>query len=400
MIPNGQDLNETLEALKQNPLFYLSLGSKELFHSDFIQWLCVAHPRLVSAALSEYLYEDTTSSQAVADREKHNLDLVLRLPGFAPLVVENKVKSLVRVEQLDKYDQRIASSFRNATKMVLSFGSPWESGCYKSWRHLSYESFADALEFNVAATVSPAFDRALVERYVAMVRDLAKVASHARVSDLSEDYIGLEHYKALKDARLHDLYYKIRADHLASLITNRLEQLAPVFEGSEEEWVEQLTSNPSFFVGTAFTRGTAMINVYARSCTTGYTVGLQVQNGQFRLCMIVPTKGTSKAARRAEREKVASGCLFNGRCWFEFHTFDGHACPEGATDAPTEQDGFLGFDPGFVYRYKRIGPRFTVTKLLEVVVAYAKLMLDHCQPRASDDPRADPSFSPDRGIVS
>ena len=35
------DFNECTQKLRSSSMFYMSLGSKELFHSNFLQWLSV-----------------------------------------------------------------------------------------------------------------------------------------------------------------------------------------------------------------------------------------------------------------------------------------------------------------------------------------------------------------------
>jgi hypothetical protein len=84
-------LAQIIEALKASPLFSLSLSSKELFHSNFLAWLCETYPVIVGRLLSECLTRRPTTAVVVkALREWKNLDLVLEYPG-GELVIENKV---------------------------------------------------------------------------------------------------------------------------------------------------------------------------------------------------------------------------------------------------------------------------------------------------------------------
>ena len=52
----SHELDQIIDGLKQSPLFQLSLASKELFHSNFLAWLCVTYPdhagRLFAAFLN------------------------------------------------------------------------------------------------------------------------------------------------------------------------------------------------------------------------------------------------------------------------------------------------------------------------------------------------------------
>src|SRR6266700_2329250 len=88
-----------------------------------------------------------------SEREAGHLDLVLHLPGLAPIAVENKVFSVPDEEQLNRHAegtlaQREAGGTRYA-RVLLSLMSPgWTM--YNRWRRLSYRELAEALRPHVA----------------------------------------------------------------------------------------------------------------------------------------------------------------------------------------------------------------------------------------------------------
>ncbi len=100
-VPLGE-LERICDRLHANPVLHLSLHSKELFHSNTIGWLIEAYPDLGIRALEPWLLRDDEQQALRVRREHHNLDLVVELPGYRPLVIENKTFSLPDVKQLQR----------------------------------------------------------------------------------------------------------------------------------------------------------------------------------------------------------------------------------------------------------------------------------------------------------
>jgi len=97
-------LGQIVSGLKQSPLFQLSLASKELFHSNFLAWLCEAYSDRAGCLFATFLPRPPLTCEGLTVcRESHNIDLLLTYPGGAQLVIENKVKSLPAKQQLEEY---------------------------------------------------------------------------------------------------------------------------------------------------------------------------------------------------------------------------------------------------------------------------------------------------------
>src|ERR1700676_1892052 len=95
-----------VDILRSSPLFQLSLGSKELFHSNFLAWLFETYPQESGRALSRFLKKDEGSAVMLPVlREQKNRDLTINFKNGQQLVIENKVKSLPYIEQLELYSE-------------------------------------------------------------------------------------------------------------------------------------------------------------------------------------------------------------------------------------------------------------------------------------------------------
>lgn len=108
-----------LKSLGANPIFHLSLSSKELFHSNFLVWLADYQTALFNEILAgcfgctTFKYDP---AQYVALREYKNFDFCIcerdaaLVDGIGRIVflLENKFKSIPYKVQLDEYVQKAA----------------------------------------------------------------------------------------------------------------------------------------------------------------------------------------------------------------------------------------------------------------------------------------------------
>ena len=113
----SEKIDEIEEKLKDNPVFQMSLSSKELFHSNIIAWLLEekvgdGSPSENAKALSKlFAPKDTDLNDykvLTVLREKQDFDLLIVFKkndtdDFRFVVVENKLKSLPRQDQLKEY---------------------------------------------------------------------------------------------------------------------------------------------------------------------------------------------------------------------------------------------------------------------------------------------------------
>jgi hypothetical protein len=87
-------LASLLSELEAEPLYHASRGSKELFHSDVLAWFVRTEPARAAEVFKPWLTPGNGPTTVRVRREYKRLDLVVELPGFAPLIVENKAFAL------------------------------------------------------------------------------------------------------------------------------------------------------------------------------------------------------------------------------------------------------------------------------------------------------------------
>ena len=106
-------LQKKARGLELSPLFNVSLANKELFHSNFLAWLGETYPTLFLKLMSNVLGKKLEMSTEIRiEREYHNFDIAVfetgRDHGCLKLIIENKVKSIPSLKQLQEEEKRVA----------------------------------------------------------------------------------------------------------------------------------------------------------------------------------------------------------------------------------------------------------------------------------------------------
>ena len=102
-----KEIRQRLHQLKESPLFNLSLGSRELFHSNFLYWLGGMYKDEVGTLFARFISDRSgdCSLEDFPQRERENIDLQFHFKNGTKLIVENKVKSIPYKEQLARYTE-------------------------------------------------------------------------------------------------------------------------------------------------------------------------------------------------------------------------------------------------------------------------------------------------------
>jgi hypothetical protein len=183
------ELEGLKDRLRANPIYNLSLGSRELFHSNFLAWLFETYPQMLEALIGK---EQETPVEV--KREERNLDLIIdhELGGQAfSIVVEVKVKDAPRPEQLMKYNQEIEKMkkqgrVKQQTRRILLtlvpvrhdqvwsklISSTLEEGG-EGWFVLDYGSLGERIAAIANKCKIMADDRPIISRYAQMCSDLS-----------------------------------------------------------------------------------------------------------------------------------------------------------------------------------------------------------------------------------
>lgn len=210
------EIDIVIQKLKDSPLFYLFLSSRELFHTNFWYWLSTLNNTEALKLFSGNIYG---KDELVFKREhnqssstyKSKVDLLISYHGNPSVVIENKVKDFPTISQL----QRIKDSFNNESLQYIVttlFYSP--EIVFEGWKVKTYRDISDAvIPENFTQNE---YYRNLIQDYKEFTYNLSELA---RLLPLTMEYdfaISFDNdlYTKLNDIKLWEGYQKLRASHL------------------------------------------------------------------------------------------------------------------------------------------------------------------------------------------
>jgi hypothetical protein len=372
--PSKTAINETIGVLKSSPLFNLSLASKELFHSNFLAWLCQEYPKLAFQLFAQYLKDPpTTCDQVTAERERKNIDLWLTFSGVEELAIENKVKSIPDQSQLNKYAEEIKGT--HIGFMLLSLTRPeflsdgktsivLENG--ETWHYLSYVDLAKKLRDLADLVPAETYHRQLLDDYIKYITHLDALQYELIIKweEPAANFFGVQkEIDDLKKIRVHDLIEKLRYNQIAQRVRDVLRREKFNVQEDGELWD---ASPGTVFVKAAMAHGVGLVDLKYLLINDAHAgkliLGVQVQGNHFRLVVEVPKGGSALAAANRLFEPSAGN-----KIWFDFKLLS-----NGSEEFP-KKGQFNRFGNVFYYRSKRLSD-ISPQSLVDAIVSYTLLI--------------------------
>ncbi len=390
MASTSESFEDIVRGLSSSPLFNLSLASKELFHSNFLAWLCEAYPEPAGEFFAKYLKTPPASSHIKqAARERRNVDLTLKYPDGQQLIIENKVKSIPSKEQLKEISSKKWDPSKTSFLLLTLVDPLFRLEGAGEWLHLTYRQLACALEQLLPRIDAAGTDRdyhgKLVRDYIAFIRRLDELQSllAVRWEDESSDFFAAtpQQFKDLKRIRVHDVIDKLRYAKLSEELIDALrgDGFSPKDAISPRDL--EIAPTGTVVVESEMTHGTGLTNlkyVLTDKARFGESVvlGVQLQGNQFRLFIRMTDKEKAEKAAQAlwaQREEE--------RLWFDFLPIKRSptiACPSGEYPHPRRgcEKTFNVFSGRFFWRavhLQRASPR----ELVRAIAAYAGLIREN-----------------------
>ena len=269
---------------------------------------------------------------------------MVHLPGYRPVVIENKVFSIPDPNQLDRYTEENipAAGLVGATKVLLSLSDPaWQDGRRKGWTWLPYDDVADRLYEAVLKHLG--HDPLLVEltrQWRQMLQRLLEIGRRTSELDPAEPMLlDGDTMEALAPTRLFDAFQKLRNEAAAHRLRSVL----------------STAGLPAAASGTGFGHGVPLIDVHV-DLPVGGGVGWQWQGSQWRRFIRVP----EMLAGRGEDKRQGRIAYVHQHhdAWFDFALED-----QLASCGAAPSNDLKHFAPDFVYDYVRV-PALTVAQFL------------------------------------
>lgn len=296
----------TIEQLKSSPLFHLSLGSKELFHSNFLAWLGENDTtRSLFISLIRYFLlkskikvtlnwlDDfqTNPKKYEIRREYMHFDLCIlqknnnkRIPI---LVLENKVKSIPENEQLTKYHNKFKVNKKQTNFILLTLIEDFidRSSIEEKWIVVTYKELAHFLN-SINYPVDP-FIRNILDDYRRFIYLLNNLKDNWIISDT---YLLCKKIKdELSSLRIVDLAQKFQVNRLYLELTNKITALAT--RQQDTLFWKTYKSNHHIKIGIGYSNKSALLDIVVfmdktididKKKDNINTLHIQLQGNQYR----------------------------------------------------------------------------------------------------------------------
>ena len=151
------DYKTAVDYLKKSMIYQMSLGSKELFHSNVWGWLIENDKNFINVFIPTFEIENYNKGCNIwSKREEKNRDILIWLEdnngNKQHIVIENKIKTLPTTHQLEEYTVNLGNSL--FFHGVLTGIGPCtldlneldgKNGVTGNWSYVSYEEISDRI---------------------------------------------------------------------------------------------------------------------------------------------------------------------------------------------------------------------------------------------------------------
>lgn len=261
------DIDEKIMELKSSPLFAMSLSSKELFHSNFWAWLFERNAEYI-----QIFFPMVQEESPKVVREEKNRDISIHSNNRV-YVVENKLKSMPYLNQLEDYREELGQAFGGG--IITGIETPGFD-CPDDWEFLSYYDIGMKIA-EIAKSEPPSFEKDLIIRYAEMICLLCNVLKE-RAQNIGNQLLPpTEELNQIESIRMGDVVKKLNADYFVKYLNMQLLPfLKPVI-------------GYKLSVGAGFSHKSAIIDIRYVNDPVGL-IGIQIQGNQYRRCIQLSRK--------------------------------------------------------------------------------------------------------------
>lgn len=341
--------NKIIE-LKASPIFNLSLSSKELFHSNFIAWICDNYSfEFGSLIINEFNLDVQNKEIISTKREAKSLDLIIEFENIK-IIIENKVKSTPNKQQLINYK---SENNPEDVYILLTLIQPNFDLKEIGWQLFSYKDLSELLK-KLNEKISIEYHKAIISDYSNFIRILYDL-NELMVIDFNNDYFDFygEKHRLFQSVRLHDLYLKSSYDKLIYEIKNYLKSKINNYEIIAGKRYSHEINRNQIVISTTIVNGKGVVNIdYSNEDEIIY--GIMLDGSRYNQYIYAWGNKAENIIETAEKSQ-------NEKMWFRFN------------DIPIEEvypkkgKKYNKFGNNMLYRSIKIKPTQTFTSLFEQI---------------------------------
>lgn len=303
--------DEKATYLENSLIYQMSLGSKELFHSNVWAWLIEQDARFIGVFFLDF--DMTAYELCGVSRESHHRDLIIWLKKKGEekkshyLVIENKIKSLQQENQLSQYSEDL-------DKCVLLEGA--FTGIKNTladhiqikkikWTFVCYEDIAARIrEVMRVSDIWTETQRRQIEEYCCVIECINDLLHECLKETEGRVIFYNDKIKQLQKLRILDIYTKFKGNQILQYIKSKLSDLEK--------------TKPSGFeldINQNFSHGHATLDFRYTNNDSDYRddyliIGVQLEGDQYRLL-------AEKSAKRRKAETLFGEFSKSEIGWFD-----------------------------------------------------------------------------------
>lgn len=277
-------MDEGFKELKSSPIYAMSLGSHELFHSNFWAWMMDEYRKSIKSVFGIDVDYDKKIN---IKREYKHFDIsIINEDGI--YIIENKFKSMPYESQLVSYEQAVRN-FKSGTLICIKKSNVDNWKCMAptgNWHCTTYDEILDKM--NAFAEDSDnkvnQFHKDIIKEYVVVTKKLLKIIENASASSCDKFRLSSGCYTKYEELRLSDILRKLNAEQF----------LTSCQKGIEEE-IEKIENGYSLYIGAGYSNKNAILDFFLVKQKDGadlysavkkakyeYMIGVQIQGDQYR----------------------------------------------------------------------------------------------------------------------
>ena len=292
--------------MTKSPLFLLSRGSKELFHSNMLYWISQVYPSQFKQILSSLIGRELCWEQLSIKvyREKQHFDLCVVSTNEKSeeeylLVIENKVKSIPTLEQLQQYKAKFT---RNELKgqpifLLLSLVTDFPNieEIKTGWEIANYQQLAHAI-YSILSTITFTYHRDILIDYCSYIVDIHQMQMQWTFKAADTYIEKMVNIEVNQEFKMNDVIKKILYSRLAINVKDALSKdtSKKVVLGDNKRIVDDYKNDEArktnefgpgtIYVNSGMTRSTGILDVKIRIRGNLLQV-IQVQGAKYKHCV-------------------------------------------------------------------------------------------------------------------
>ena len=207
----------------------MSLGSKELYHSNVWAWIISLDKEKFVKMLLPNDDQIVAVDSVLREQDHRDLTIWVKLKDASSkcIVIENKLKSIPTVDQLNKYAEKLGKYYYKGfltglKRPIIVDNCNMVHTEHGDWNFLSYNDFSGILEKFVKEIASKISNqtKVIISEYLDNNRYVEELVNMNIKNNRLEQNFDSE----LDDLGLRDLINKINGSNFVSYVANRLEK--------------------------------------------------------------------------------------------------------------------------------------------------------------------------------